>query len=261
MITSSHNPKIQRVRSLISRRQERETQGEFVVEGVRLNEEAQNAGWSPSLLLYSSQLSERGRQIVDKYPIEVVDVEEVSPQIMSAIADTETPQGILGIFPIEELAPPDNLDFVLIVDVLRDPGNLGTIFRTAAAAGVQAVILTPGSADAYSPKVVRAGMGAHFHLPILSLDWTDTRDLCRVLCEPPLTIILADPAAEQAYWQVDLRRPLALVIGGEAEGASPEAQQIADCQITIPMPGKSESLNAAVAASIILFEVVRQRSL
>lgn len=260
MITSLRNPKIQYVRSLVSRRQLRQEEDACVIEGVRLNEEALASGWIPRLVLFSPQLAERGRQIVTEYTRRQVETLEISPDLMKKIGETETPQGLLGIFPRQSLPLPDRLDFVLIADAVRDPGNLGALLRSAAAAGVQAVFLTPGTTDAFAPKVLRAGMGAHFRLPIHSLGWEQLPELLKTRSRPPAKIYLAEAGSGAAYWQVDLTQPLALVVGGEAEGASPAARQAADGSITIPMPGKSESLNAAIAASILLFEVIRQRS-
>lgn len=163
------------------------------------------------------------------------------------------------MFPQPSFALPKPLTFLLIADALRDPGNLGTLLRTAAAAGVQGIALTPTCVDVFSPKVVRAGMGAHFKLPLLSLGWDEIRAVCQT--QPiPLRLLLAEAENATSCWQMDLHTPLALIIGSEAEGATAEARQYADEWIAIPMPGKSESLNAAVAAAILVFEVVRQRS-
>jgi TrmH family RNA methyltransferase len=120
---------------------------------------------------------------------------------------------------------------------------------------VQAVFLPPETADAFAPKVVRAGMGAHFRLPIHPLTWDE---ICTTT--QGLKIHLADMGGAISCWQADFRSPLALIVGGEADGASQSAQKLATSQVTIPMPGKTESLNAAVAGAILLFEVVRQRS-
>jgi TrmH family RNA methyltransferase len=147
------------------------------------------------------------------------------------------------------------LSFVFVPDQLRDPGNLGTMLRTAAAAGVQAVFCPPETADAFSPKVLRAGMGAQFRLPVHTLDWDAITSHLALL-----KVILADMEQGLPYTQADLRPPLALIVGGEAEGASAQAHRLASGFVHIPMPGGVESLNAAVAAGILLFEVVRQRS-
>jgi RNA methyltransferase, TrmH family len=261
MITPSHNPRIQQVRALLGRAKDRQEAGEFVVEGVRLAEEAWQSGRSARLVLFSQKLSQRGREVVVGLAAGGAEVEEVAEQVLAALSDTENSQGILAILPREPgIQLPAALDFVVIADTIRDPGNLGTLLRTAAAAGAQAALLSPGCADPFSPKVLRAAMGAHFHLPILEMEWTEIR---ASLKHPsaPLQVFLADIQANLAYWQVDLRCPLAIMVSNEAQGASPEGRALADQMLLIPMPGKSESLNAAVAAGIVLFEVVRQRTL
>ncbi len=182
-------------------------------------------------------------------------VELVSEAVLRSASDTETPQGLLVALDWRAAPLPALLDFVFIPDKLRDPGNLGTILRTAVAAGVQAVFLPPETADAFAPKVLRAGMGAHFRLPIRSLGWDDIAGLTS-----GLNIYLASAGEGPAYTQADFKSPLALIVGGEAEGASPQASRLATGCVHIPMPGGGESLNAAIAAGVLLFEVLRQRS-
>jgi RNA methyltransferase, TrmH family len=261
MITSAQNPRIQRVRALLDKRKQREQERAFVVEGVRLAEEALASGWPPDLVLHSSHLGERGQRLLNPFASGGAELLEISPQLMQSIAGTEAPQGILVVLPLPDqraLPLPDTLDFAIIADNLRDPGNLGTLLRTAAAAGAQAALLSPGTADAFAPKVLRAGMGAHFRMPVIHSGWSEIRAFCKDR-RPPLVVITAEAEAEQDCWSADLRQPLALVISSEAEGASAEAKALANQSVTIPMPGQSESLNAAVAAGILLFEVVRQR--
>ena len=137
---------------------------------------------------------------------------------------------------------------------MRDPGNLGTILRSAEAAGVGQVLLAPGTVDAYNPKVVRGAMGAHFRLPLESLDWPAIAE--RVAGR---AVWLADAAGEIAYDQVDWTAPSALIVGGEAAGAGQRAAELATGRVCIPMTGGAESLNAAMAATVILFEAARQR--
>ena len=256
MITSVQNPRIQQVRALLSQRKEREETGQFAIEGVRLFEEAFSSGWEVRQVLYTAALSLRGLELIAACRARGVDVEEVAPQVLKSVADTENPQGILGVFMRRELPLPAELNFVVVADTLRDPGNLGTLLRSAAAAGAQVVLLSPGTVDAFSPKVLRAGMGAHFRLPLRGFAWTDLPALVKPACQ----VYTAEASVGTACWQLDLRGPIALVIGGEAEGVSPEARKLADGAVTIPMPGQSESLNAAIAAGILLFEIVRQRN-
>lgn len=256
MITSAQNPRIQQVRALLSQRKAREEAGEFAIEGVRLVEEAVSAGWPAHLLLYTRELSPRGLLLLEKARAGGAQMEEVPPQLMKSTADTENPQGILGVFARRDLPLPERLDFVVIPDGIRDPGNLGTLLRSASAAGAQAALLPPGGVDAFSPKVLRGAMGAHFRLPLREAGWEEIARLVKPACR----VYLAESSEGTPCWQLDLTQPVALVIGGEAEGAGPQARALADGAITIPMPGASESLNAAAAAGILLFEVVRQRS-
>ena len=256
VITSSQNPKIKLVRALLGRAKERREEGAFVVEGVRLVEEAANRDWRFEIGLYDESLSDRGKELVERLRSKGVEMEEISQSLMSSLSETETPQGILAVLELTELPITNYPDFVLIPDQIRDPGNLGTMLRTAAAAGVQAVLLPPESTDAFAPKVVRSGMGAHFRLPIHSMTWKEIEHMSK---SANLQVYLADMHGKSC-WETDLRRPLALIVGGEAEGASEEARKLATQKISIPMSGNVESLNAGVAGSVLMFEVVRQRS-
>jgi TrmH family RNA methyltransferase len=180
----------------------------------------------------------------------------ISEGLMKSLSETETPQGILAVLEFTQFPIPNFPNFILIPDQIRDPGNLGTLLRSAAATGVQAVLLPPETTDAFAPKVVRSGMGAHFRLPIRSMNWEEIEQVGK---STSLQIVLADMNG-QSCWETDLRQPLALIVGGEAEGASSEARKLASQQISIPMTEKMESLNAAVAGSVLMFELVRQRS-
>jgi len=256
MITSTSNAKIKHVRALQARGKARREAGLFVVEGVRLAEEALEAGWKPELTLYSEGLNERGQNLLSKLREQEFPIEEVTEHVMDTASDTRAPQGILLTLPMRALPTPDNLEIVLIADQVRDPGNLGTMLRGAAAAGAQAVFLTPGTAGAFGPKVVRAGMGAHFRIAICSLSWKEIENQRK---QHRLRIFLAAAGEGKEYTNVDLTSPLALIVGGEAEGVGQEARDLADERIYISMPGGSESLNAGMAASILLFEAARQR--
>ena len=283
MITSAQNSRIKLVRSLMGRVKERRESNAFVVEGVRLVEEAAKRDWKFEIVLYDKSLSERGKSQVEGLRSRGVEVDEVSESVMKSLSETETPQGILAILQFSNPLISTPLDFVLIPDQVRDPGNLGTLLRSAAATGVQAVLLPPETTDAFAPKVVRAGMGAHFRLPIHSMTWEEIREYVSAshltqqnksdredssrrtekthlsgATHPPMQIYLADMNG-QSCWETDLSKPLALIIGGEAEGASEEARKLATQKISIPMAGNVESLNAGVAGSALMFEVVRQR--
>jgi len=255
VITSSSNSKIKLVRALQTQAQQRKSQQAFVAEGVRLIEDAIMAKWPMDYVLFDQTLSERGKTLIDSLDKhKATELFEISPALMAELSDTETPQGILAVLPRQGLPLPASPTFVILVDQMRDPGNMGTLLRTAEAAGVDAVLLTPGTVDAFSPKVVRAGMGAHFHLPILHTAWHEIHSYLR-----GLAIFLADSNSGPVLWDADLRQPCVLLIGGEAFGASAMGEALATHRVNIPIHGRAESLNAAVAAAILITEVCRQR--
>lgn len=254
IITSAQNPKVKLARALFGRAKERREAGAFVAEGVRLVEEALVSGWLFKFALYTDGLSERGLALVAKLQEKKIELGKVESALLRSLGETDAPQGILAVLELTNLPITNYPEFVLIPDQIRDPGNLGTLLRTAAAAAVDAVFIPPETADPFAPKVVRAGMGAHFSLPIWGLSWEQIR--ARVA---GLTVWLAEAEAAQLCWEADLRPPLALIVGGEAGGASDQARALAAASVSIPMPGKTESLNAAAAGAVLMFEVVRQR--
>lgn len=254
MITSNQNSKIKLVRALLGRAKERREAGAFVAEGVRLVEEAAKADWKFRFALYDETLSERGKSQVESLKSRGVDVEEVSASVMKSISETEAPQGILAVLEFTNLPIPQSPNFILIPDQIRDPGNLGTLLRSAAASGVQAVLIPPETTDAFAPKVLRSGMGAHFRLPIHPMSWEEIGKAVT-----GLQVYVADMDG-QSCWETDLHQPIGLIIGSEAEGASESARKLANGKISIPMSGETESLNAGVAGSVLMFEVMRQRS-
>ena len=253
MISSSQNPKIKLARALSGRPKERREAEAFLAEGVRLVEEAFAANWPFRFVLHSDELSERGKKLIKKLEDKKIDVEKVENVLLQSLSEAETSQGVIAILDYSPLPIPQSPNFILIPDSIRDPGNLGTLLRTADAAGVQALLIPSETTDAFAPKVVRAGMGAHFRLPILSMSWDEIREATK-----DLQVFLADMDG-QSCWETDFHQPLALIVGSEAEGASEQARKLANASVKIPMAGKTESLNAAVAGSVLMFEVMRQR--
>ena len=256
MITSLSNAKVKLVRSL-ARRRTRYAAQQFVIEGVRLIEEAVGAGIAPALVLYAARVDEepRGHALLERLRAATPEVYAVSDAVMQAVASTETPQGIVAIVPFIALPLPAQPQFVLILDAVRDPGNAGTILRSARAAGVDSVFFAPGTADPYNDKVVRAAMGAHFRVPLRVARWEDIEGAVRGIPR----VYLADARGEIDYVRADWSRPVALIVGGEAEGVSDAARKIATARVSIPMRGGVESLNAAMAATVLLFEAARPR--
>jgi TrmH family RNA methyltransferase len=256
MITSVNNDRVKLVRALQSRRRERARENAFVIEGYRLAQEAIRAGASIREVYYVEAFADNadGAALIASFSKLGAVATEVSPQVMAAMSDTETPQGILAVLPVVVREAPEHLSSLLVIDGLNTPGNLGAVLRTAAAAGVEAVALAPGTVDPTNPKVVRGAMGAHFRLPIVQWNWETI-----IQAAEGMHVLLADVDGEAAYDDVDWRQTIALILGGEAHGASEEAARLAHARVTIPMQRGIESLNAAVAAGVLLFEMARQR--
>jgi len=256
-LTSIHNPHVKFARSLAHRKM-RHRERAFVVEGVRLFEDAISAGYRPLRLFFDPAridpvLSQRFRALASDNTL----VHEVAPAVIDAIAETDSPQGIAAIFKFPDVPIIQGAEASLFVvaDGIKDPGNLGTLIRAAAAAGAHALLFSPRTADPYAPKVVRAAMGAHFRLPIRPLDW----DAPKVDITGCVQRLGAEASQGEPYDAVDWRLPSLLVLGSEATGISDRASDLLTGHVTIPMKGDVESLNAAVAGAVILFEAARQR--
>ena len=259
MITSVKNTKIKIVRELLSAKKHREQTRIMIVEGVRLVEEALAANVAINFCLYSDRISERGKKVVRQIQALSYDAEEVSADLMDRVSDTKTSQGILLAASYPEVPLRKKVDPVVVLDGIRDPGNIGTILRTAAALDIGAILLTPGTTDPFSPKVMRAAMGAQFHLPIRYMSVQDIQKFCKGTNGIELSILLTDSNSLKPCWEADLSKPICIVIGSEAEGVSNNCWEIGDESISIPMGSLMESFNAAVAASILMYEIKRQR--
>ena len=254
MITSTSNPRVQWVRSLQNKRRARQRESLFIIEGTRLVNEAISSHSPAKLVLYTDDFAQYNQHLVEQLIKLGADTEAVSERVMKACSATESPQGVLTVLPFPSFAPPDSLNLVLIADRISDPGNLGTILRTALAAGVDAVFLNPGTVDPFNPKVVRGAMGAHFHLPIIQMEITEIEQFLH-----GADIWIAEAGLGIPYHNVNWNKPSAIVIGSEAHGPSEELRSFATGSTHIPINDLAESLNASVAAAIILFEIARMR--
>lgn len=258
MITSIHNPRIKAARKLADRK-ERYATGMLLAEGVRMIDDAVRCGIRPFVAFYDPQALESNpaaAALLAALEAGGTDCQPCTPAVFATLTSTMTPQGIVAVLPLPLHLPlPMPLTFALVLDAVRDPGNAGTLLRSAAAAGVQAVVFGPHTVDPFNEKVLRAGMGAHFRVPLrICPTWEQVRQLLGAGAH----LYLAEAGAALTYDQVDWRAPCALVVGGEASGAGAAARAAATA-IAIPMYSTVESLNAAVAGSVILFEAARQR--
>jgi TrmH family RNA methyltransferase len=239
-------------------RRGREETGLALLEGIRLVEEAVRAGATIEQAIWSEELTAkpRGEALLAELEARGVKLTFVTPAALARAADTETPQGIVGLYrprrwELTELGA----GLVLLLENLQDPGNLGTVLRSMEALGGAGVVLA-GGVDPYNPKVIRSAMGALFRLPVIR---TTLHEALEGLKGRPVWV--ADLGGPYAPWQADLSGDAVLIIGNEGNGPSAEAVQAADGVVTIPMEGPTESLNAGVAASLLLYEAIRQRTL
>ena len=241
---------------------ERGERGLFLIEGVRLMEEAVKERISIEEVLYTSRLEDAGRgpQLLSSLRSMRVPAYHVPERVMESVAETENPQGVLAVARqliwslkdmIKSKAP------VVIACGLQDPGNLGTIIRTADAGGCGGVITAQNSVDIYNSKVIRATMGSVFRLPVLKID--DPKEVISALKKEGYQIAATTAHTETSYLNADYAKPTAFLIGQEAAGLAKDILESADIKIFIPMKDGVESLNAAVSASILIYEAFRQR--
>lgn len=262
MITSSNNVNIKNMVALQKRGKIRKEQDVFIVEGRKMVSEAP-VGSLVKLYAaegYFSQVEHREylKRLEKRHGISC---EIVADKVFWEVTDTQTPQGILAIVrqrhdTFFDLFSKERAAHLLILDGIQDPGNLGTIFRSGEGAGVTGIVMSKGTVDVYNPKVVRATMGSIYRVPFLYTDCLEeTLEKIRKTC----TLYAAHLQGEVYYEKMDFTKDIALLIGNEANGLSEKIAAYAERLIRIPMLGKVESLNASVAASILMYEVFRQR--
>lgn len=247
MITSRHNAKLKLARRLLNERKVRAREKAYVIEGTRAVLDYLDLGLEPRFILATPAWI--GAQAGLPTTPTAVDA-----ALLAEISGVENDQGVLAVVSIRTLALPLHPSLLLIVDRLQDPGNLGTLLRSAAAAGCDGVLLTPETVDPYNPKTVRSAMGALERIPVQQL--SDAAVLSH--CEG-MRLWATAAAGEHAYTSVDFSQPGCIVIGNEGSGVSRRYREAADAAIAIPMARATESLNAAMAATVILFEAQRQR--
>lgn len=261
-ITSIKNPLIKEIKSLY-RRKERRKLGLFIVEGIKIIEEIIDMNYSFKNILYTDSLlrNKDGNSLFDKIR-DVGSLIKLPENVFKEISDTENPQGVLGLvyiktYNIEELNVDGNR-FLLYLDGVQDPGNMGTIIRTADAFNIDGIILRDGCVDPYNPKVVRATMGSIFRVPI----YFESNGIDEIKRLKALGMKIYSTSLENSLDinKVDLNRSSIVTIGNESKGVSREIYDLSDSLIKIPMPGSSESLNVGVAASIIMYEAMKQNN-
>ncbi len=256
MITSANNAQVKNLAQLIKKSKARTEQGVYVVEGIKMFQEAPR---EELVKVYLSEELEQKRTL--KSSLQGIDYEVLKKDIFDKVADTQTPQGILCVmkqkkYTLEQLTN-DACPLLLVLENLQDPGNLGTIMRTAEGAGVNGVLLSRGCVDIYNPKTIRSTMGSIYRVPFLYTDHLleDMDTLHRL----GVTTYAAHLKGKGFYDEASYKEATAFLIGNEGNGLTDELSSKAKQYIKIPMEGKLESLNAGVAAAILMYEASRQR--
>ncbi len=257
ILTSIKNPLIKQVRKL-HRPKEREKQNLLLIEGTNLIEAACQADYKLDIIFYTDRWRDNHQSLCRKIAEQSFKIQPVSSDVLNAIATTINPDGVVAIAPRLSVSKPETAikGVGIALERLQDPGNLGTIIRTAAATGIDGLWLSSDSVDFYSPKVLRASAGQWFRVP--SMVNQNLHQLAKYQQQQGVQIIATSSKANKTYWEIDFTRPSLFLLGNEGAGLSTELIDIADEQVTIPLTNKVESLNVAVATALLLYEAKRQ---
>ena len=248
IITSKDNEIIKNIKKLHDKKYRIDS---YIVEGIKMVKEA----ISENQLIELIAIREDFEINFDTKNIKII---TVSSKVFDDISDVKTPQGILAVIkkkPNKQIET--NTDYILALDSLQDPGNMGTIIRTADSANINQIIINKTTVDPYSPKVIRSTMGAIYRTNIIEVE--DLKATLKEMKSKGFQIITTDLKATQSIYDINYNNKTVVVIGNEANGVSQEILQTADKKVIIPMLGKTESLNASIAASIMIYEYVRQK--
>ena len=256
MITAASNKKVKNLVSLIQKAKARREQDVFITEGIKMFLEA--APENIMEVYVSESFFEKGTA---KEKLVQCNYEILTDELFRKVSDTQTPQGVLCVmkqyhYGLEDLLRKEN-PLLLILEDIQDPGNLGTMVRTAEGAGVDGIIMTKGTVDIYNPKTIRSTMGSVYRMPFFYTE--DLLDVMKELQKRKVKLYAAHLKGNQFYHQLDFKQASAFLIGNEGNGLKEETAAAADVYMKIPMEGKVESLNAAVASVILMYEAARQR--
>jgi len=260
-ISSNQNTLIKDIKALKVRKY-REERKEFFIEGARFLEEALKEKLQISRIFLSSSFIENkcNNDFLSILSSEMYDAFVLTDKLFEEISDTENPQGVLAVLKMKNYSFNEilsNNNMIIILESIQDPGNMGTIIRTADAAGFSGIVISKGCVDIYNPKVLRSTMGSIFHLPMyLSENLMETIDEMK---QKGIKLFASHLSSTSSFFETNLTGDIAIIIGNEANGISSEIASKADSLIKIPMSGKAESLNVSVAAGLLMYEAVRQR--
>lgn len=252
LIQSKENPLIKEIKKLKEKKY-RDEKEKFFIEGYRFVEEAIKSGAKIEKLLISQRHLEKYESIF--LGVEEISVYTIKDNLFDEICDTETPQGIAAVVHKKSYKDITEEGVFVLVDRIQDPGNLGTIIRTAHAAGARGIIYTSGTVDPYNEKTLRSTMGSIFYIPII-----EDKSLVKIadMRAAGYKLVASSLEAKENFFDISYGARVIIAVGNEGKGISDEVYNLSDIKVIIPMPGGAESLNASVAASIMIYEVLRQ---
>ena len=262
MITSTSNPRIRQLIALQEKAKKRREENCFLAEGIKMLREAPKS-WIREIYLTNEALYKLQKEEAETFQkINRTGYELLSDEVMKRASDTQTPQGVITVLdrpsyePDELLA--DSEGTFLLLENLQDPGNLGTIVRTGEGAGVRGIIMTADTVDIFNPKTIRSTMGSVYRVPFIYVE--TLTEVVEKMKEKNIPVYAAHLKGQKNYYEFDYRKGCAFLIGNEGNGLKKETADLADDYLKIPMQGQVESLNAAIAASVLMYEAYRQRS-
>ncbi|SFC54654.1 TrmH family RNA methyltransferase [Clostridium uliginosum] len=255
-IESKDNVLYKETKKLKERRNRSKT-NKYVIEGFRLIDEGFKAKLNIDYLILTEEGNEKIERFLGNNIKEDTKIYCISDNLFKDLTSTENPQGIIAVVSMKKNNFNSYGNFYLLCDKLQDPGNLGTIIRTAHAAGVNGIILTKGTVDIYNEKTIRATMGSLFYIPIY---YDEDLSLIKQLKQDGFKLVVTSLESSEDFFKEELKGKVILTVGNEGNGVSDEVLSLADSRVKIPMPGGAESLNVAIATSIIIYEKVRQNS-
>lgn len=256
MITSTSNKQVKNIIQLNKKAKARRETDLFVVEGVKMFQEVPKEYIRQVYVSESFIRNEEHKNLLKNIKYEVLE-----EHVFLSVSDTKTPQGILSVIQQFHYEPEDILKQkkaqIILLEDIQDPGNLGTIMRAGEGAGISGMIMSKNCVDIYNPKTIRSTMGSIFRVPFIYTE--DLKDIIKILRKEEIKVYAAHLMQSQDYDRLDFTKPSAFMIGNEGNGLSEELSNMADAYLKIPMSGQVESLNAAIAASILMYETSRQR--
>lgn len=257
IIKSKDNSTIKEIKKLQEKKY-RNIYNKFIIEGFRFVSEALDSKFHVCYVIISETIEEKFEKLgLNEKIKEGTKLIKVSEVILKSICSTDNPQGIAAVVDNEEVTIDYNKGFYILADRVQDPGNMGTIIRTADAAGAKGVIVTKGTVDIYNDKTLRSTMGSIFKIPII-ID--EELSYIKKLKQQGFKVVVSSLDTENNFYDVDLTGKNIIAVGNEGSGISEEINSISDEKVKIPMPGTAESLNVGVAAGIMMFEAVRQKN-